>query len=209
MQPILYSFRRCPYAIRARLAIASSGVKVTLREVLLRDKAQAFLDVSPSATGPCLVTQDAVLDESFDIMLWALKHNDPDGLLTMPKDGFALIETFDDAFKSALDKTKYAVRHPDGDPEETRAEAMAILNNLEQQLASGWLYEGRQTLADIAVLPFVRQFAMIDKTRFDAEATPHVSRWLETFLKSFQFNNVMQKYAPWQKGDPALTFPES
>lgn len=207
MIPVLYSFRRCPYAIRARLAIASSGVQVELREILLRDKPTAFLDASPSATVPCLVTAEGVLDESFDIMRWALAQNDPKGLCDMPNEGRDLVELFDGPFKRALDLTKYAVRHPDSDAEETRAEAMQILAALEPQLADGWLYGRRPTLADLATLPFVRQFAMIDKPRFDTEATPRVSAWLETFLTSERLARVMQKYPPWQAGDTPTHFP--
>ncbi|MCK0140232.1 glutathione S-transferase [Aliiroseovarius sp. F47248L] len=207
MLPILYSFRRCPYAIRARLAIASSGVQVELREILLRDKPQAFLDASPTATVPCLVTADSVLDESFDIMRWALAQNDPDALCDMPSAGFDQIDIFDGPFKRALDQTKYAVRHPDSDPEVTRAEAMKILAVLETQLGGGWLFGNRPTLADFATLPFIRQFAMIDKPRFEAEATPRVSAWLEKFLASDRLANVMQKYPPWKTGDAPTTFP--
>lgn len=207
MTPILYSFRRCPYAIRARLAIASSGVTVELREILLRDKAQAFLNASPSATVPCLVTSQMVLDESFDIMRWALEQHDPEDLLQMPDQGFDLIETFDGRFKRALDLTKYAVRHPESDPEDTRREAMHMLEGLEDQLANGWLYGDRASLADLAILPFVRQFAMIDKARFDREATTHVSTWLETFLAADRFAAVMQKFPPWVEGDPPVSFP--
>ncbi|MCK8484353.1 glutathione S-transferase [Aliiroseovarius sp. S2029] len=207
MIPVLYSFRRCPYAIRARLAIASSGVQIELREILLRDKPTAFLDASPSATVPCLVTAEGVLDESFDIMRWALAQNDPEGLCDMPDEGRDLVDLFDGPFKRALDLTKYAVRHPDSDPEETRAEAMEILAALEPQLAGGWLYGNAPTLADFATLPFVRQFAMINKPRFDTEATPRVSAWLETFLTSNRLANVMQKYAPWQAGDTPTHFP--
>lgn len=207
MRPVLYSFRRCPYAIRARLAIASSGVQIELREILLRDKPTAFLDASPSATVPCLVTAEGVLDESFDIMRWALAQNDPEGLCDMPDEGRDLVDLFDGPFKRALDLTKYAVRHPDSDPEETRAEAMEILAALEPQLADGWLYGNAPTLADFATLPFVRQFAMINKPRFDTEATPRVSAWLETFLTSNRLANIMQKYAPWQAGDTPTHFP--
>jgi len=153
MHPILYSFRRCPYAIRARLAIASSGIQVELREVFLRDKPQAFLDASPTATVPCLVTEGIVLDESYDIMRWALAQSDPEQLEDMPDDGVA-------------------------------TDAMKMLAELEPLLVNGWLFGTRPTLADLAILPFVRQFAMIEKPRFDTEATPHVSAWLETFLAS-------------------------
>ena len=204
MTPVLYSFRRCPYAIRARLALAGAGVTVELREVVLRDKPQAFLEASPSATVPCLVA-DEVLDESLDIMLWALAQNDPEGLLAERAPD--LIAQFDGPFKRALDLTKYAVRYPNSDPEQTRAEAMEILGTLEGQLADGWLFGDRPRLPDLAILPFVRQFAMIDKPRFDAEATPRVLAWLETFLASDRLANVMQKRPAWQPGDAPILWP--
>lgn len=205
MTPILYSFRRCPYAIRARLALASSGVRVELREVVLRDKPQAFLDVSPSATVPCLVLGDSVLDESFDIMEWALEQTDPEQLMAQPDSD--LIARFDGPFKQALDLTKYAVRHPNSDPEVTRAQAMHMLAELEDQLGDGWLFGDQPRLADLAILPFVRQFAMIDKARFDSEATPRVSAWLNDFLTSDRLANVMQKRAAWVVGDAPILFP--
>lgn len=208
MRPILYSFRRCPYAIRARLAIASSGLQVELREILLRDKPAAFLAASPSATVPCLVTHDGVIDESLDVMIWALDQSDPEHLLDMPQAGHDLIAQFDGSFKQALDHTKYAVRHPDRDPEDERAKAMSVLAELEGQLAKHpWLYGDVPRLADLAILPFVRQFAMIDKARFDGDATPGVRRWLDQFLISSRLQNVMTKYTPWAEGDPLLKFP--
>ena len=207
MTAILYSFRRCPYAIRARLAIASAGVPVELREILLRDKPAAFLEASPSATVPCLVSNSGVLDESLDVMTWALGQSDLEGLLQMPEAGHDLIERFDGPFKRALDLTKYAVRHPDSDPEATRAEAMEILAGLEDQLTEGWLFGAHPTLADLATLPFVRQFANIDKARFDSEVTPHVSAWLETFLSSDRLAFVMKKNPVWTEGDAPLLFP--
>ncbi|MBU2487130.1 MAG: glutathione S-transferase N-terminal domain-containing protein, partial [Alphaproteobacteria bacterium] len=112
MKPVLYSFRRCPYAMRARLAVASAGVEVELREILLRDKPAAFLAASPSATVPCLVTDSGVIDESLDVMLWALTQNDPEGWLQMPEAGHDWITRADGPFKQALDRTKYANRYP-------------------------------------------------------------------------------------------------
>jgi glutathione S-transferase len=208
MTPILYSFRRCPYAMRARLAVAVSGVPVELREVLLRDKAPEFLETSPSATVPCLKTDEAVLDESFDIMRWALGQNDPDGWLDMPEDGFALIEQADGPFKQALDRTKYATRYPDCDPDAERAKAHVFLHCLNDQIGEkGGLYKETPSLADMAILPFVRQFAFIDKARFDAEDWPHLSGWLETFLASDLFQSIMPKFPVWKAGDEVTLFP--
>lgn len=208
MQPILYSFRRCPYAIRARLAVASSGVSVELREVLLRDKAPAFLATSPSATVPCLQSDDGVTDESLDIMIWALQRSDPEGLLDMPEAGHALIETNDGAFKTALDRYKYHTRHADVDPARERAKASAFLALLETHLQENdWLFGNRPTLADLAILPFVRQFAFVDKPWFDAQPWPNLSHWLERFIASDRFRAIFQKYPKWESGDPITLFP--
>lgn len=201
MTPILYSFRRCPYAMRARLAVSVSGIEVALREIVLRDKAPAFLAVSPSATVPCLEDNGSVIDESLDVMIWALSQNDPDGWLEMPKAGHDLIAEADGPFKKALDQTKYHTRYPDLDPEESRAKAMAFLTALEPQLAEGFLFGPRPSLADMAILPFVRQFAFIDKARFDADAGPNLSGWLETFLVSDLFATIMPKLPKWVEGE--------
>ena len=208
MTPILYSFRRCPYAMRARLAIAASGVAVELREVLLRDKAPEFLATSPSATVPCLKYGDTVIDESLDVMKWALAQQDPLGWLDMPAQGHALIAQADGPFKTALDRTKYATRYPDADPVESRARAHEFLFQLDALIADkAFLYGDKATLADMAILPFVRQFAFIDKPRFDAQGWPGLARWLATFLESELFQQIMLKYPVWKAGDAPIRFP--
>ena len=207
MTPILYSFRRCPYAMRARLALTVSGSQVVLREVVLRDKPQAFLAVSPSATVPCLQTADAVIDESLDIMRWALARSDPDGWLAMPDAGWDWIAQADGPFKHALDRTKYATRYPDEDPQAHRAAAHDFLAQLDAQI-DGWIF-GRISLADMAILPFVRQFAFIDKPLFDAQPWPDLHSWLDRFLNSAEFADVMVKYPAWSEGDPPVCFPAS
>lgn len=208
MIPVLYTFRRCPYAMRARLAISVSGVTVELREVLLRDKAPEFLETSPSASVPCLKVGDVVLDESFDIMRWALSQNDPVGWLDMPEEGLSLIEQADGPFKQALDRTKYATRYPESDPEQARGRAHGFLYGLNDQIGDkGFLYKQTPSLADMAILPFVRQFAFIDKTRFDGEDWPHLSGWLETFLATDLFRSIMPKFPVWKAGDDVTLFP--
>lgn len=208
MQPILYSFRRCPYAIRARLAVASAGVTVELREVVLRDKAPEFLAASPSATVPCLVAGHTVIDESLDVMKWALERSDPEALLNMPEEGWALIETTDGPFKAALDRYKYHTRHADVDPEHERGKASAFLAELETHLdARDWLFGNRPTIADLAILPFVRQFAFVDKSWFDTQPWPNLSAWLERFIASDRFRAVFQKYPKWETGDEVTLFP--
>lgn len=203
---ILYSFRRCPYAMRARLAVASAGVEVDLREVVLRDKPVAFLEASPSATVPCLVTSDAVIDESLDVMLWALGENDPEGWLSLPEAGFDWIARADGPFKQALDRTKYAQRYPELDPVDERSKAGAFLSELDG-LIDQWMF-GQPTIADFAILPFVRQFAFIDKDWFDAQPWPALQSWLEAFLASERFEAIMQKYPQWGEGDAPVRFPQ-
>ena len=205
--PILWSFRRCPYAIRARLAINAAGVPVELREILLRDKPGAFLAASPSATVPCLELPDQVLDESLDIMVWVLKQRDPQGWLQMPDDGWALITENDGPFKAALDHVKYAVRFPEVDPQAERAKAAEHLCALDARLrGQDWLFGASATLADFALLPFVRQFANVDRAWFDAQGWPDVSGWLDRFLQSAEFADVMTKYPPWTDGDAPVPF---
>lgn len=206
MTPTLYSFRRCPYAMRARLAILAAGTPVHLREILLRDKPQAFLDASPSGTVPCLVLPDQVIDESLDIMVWALEHADPDGMLDMPKAGWDLIARCDGPFKYALDRTKYATRFPDEDPAAHRADAAAFLAELDNRIATH-IFK-RPSLADMAIVPFVRQFAFIDKAWFDAQPWHNLLGWLDRFLSSDAFGLVMQKYPTWREGDAPARFPQ-
>lgn len=204
MTPILYSFRRCPYAMRARLAIVAAGVQVELREVVLRDKPAAFLAASASGTVPCLVTDTGAIDESLDIMKWALSGNDPEQWLVMPASGWDLIQQADGPFKDALDRTKYASRHPELDPEKQRALACAFLAKLDQTITTN-LFD-HPSIADFAILPFVRQFAFIDKPWFDAQPWPNLQAWLERFLESDHFASIMQKYPQWVEGDEPTLF---
>lgn len=191
--------------MRARLALAVSDTQVELREVVLRDKPQAFLNISPSATVPCLQTTDAVIDESLDVMTWALARNDPAGWTDMPKAGWDWIARADGPFKDALDRTKYASRHPDSDADEQRAIAAQFLSDLDVQINT-WIF-GTPSLADYAILPFVRQFAFVDKAWFDAQDWPSLHNWLDHFLASDAFDAIMQKYPKWADGDTPTHFP--
>ena len=204
--PILYSFRRCPYAIRARLAIQSASVQVELREILLRDKAPKFLEVSKSKTVPCLQTADNILDESLEIMIWALKINDPSNWLKEHDESIELIETCDGPFKNALDRTKYPNRYPDEDAVKNRLLASNFLDLIESQLKP-CLFGERYNLADIAILPFIRQFAHIDFNWFLSQPWPKTAQWLENFKTSEMFNSVMKKYPKWEEDDPETLFP--
>lgn len=206
-QPILYSFRRCPYAMRARLAILASGMKVELREIVLRDKAPEFLTASPKGTVPVVVTDGRVIEESLDVMHWALQQSDPQGWLEMPDEGHAWITRWDREFKPHLDRTKYAVRFSDADPVAARRAAHEHLLDLETAMVGPFIFGPRATLADYAMLPFVRQFANIDRTVFDAQPWPKVHAWLGSFLNSAAFAAVMPKFPKWTAGDPVTIFP--
>ena len=205
--PILWTFRRCPFAMRARLAIHASGVQVELREILLRDKPAAFLATSPKGTVPVIDTGAQVIAESRDIMLWALSQNDPEGWLAMPQDGHDLIDQCDGPFKTALDHTKYAVRYPELDMETERAKALDVLRDLDARLrGSDYLFGPQARMADMAILPFVRQFAHIDLAWFAAQDLPDLARWLDDFKSSDRFAAVMAKYPPWQNGQDQVLF---
>ena len=208
--PVLWSFRRCPYAMRARLGLASAGLSVELREILLRDKPAAFRAASPSATVPCLDLGTRQIDESLDIMLYALAQHDPEALLDMPAEGHALIAECDGPFKQALDRTKYATRYPESNMETERTRASAFIAKLDAQIgAESWLFGPQPKLADLAILPFVRQFAHIDQAWFAAQPWPAVQSWLSAFKAAPRFAAIMQKYPPWQPSGAGHPFPES
>jgi glutathione S-transferase len=211
--PILYSFRRCPYAMRARMALFYSGVQVELREVDLSavpDGLRALVPENP--TVPVLQLPDGqVIDESWDILLWAVRQHDPDGWLG---DGDATllaaeqwIEMNDFSFKTDLDHYKYADRYPEHPAEYYRSEAEAFLQDLEQQLSENrYLLGERVSIADIGVFPFIRQFAFVDKDWFDQAPYPRVQRWLAELLASDLFAAVMEKYPVWKPGQEAVIF---
>jgi glutathione S-transferase len=211
--PILYSFRRCPYAMRARLALIASGRMCELREVVLRDKPQEMLDVSPKGTVPVLIDIDGrVIDESIDIMLWALTQNDPEKWL-MPEQGsvaemLELIAEFDDRFKYHLDRYKYPNRYEDADAEMHRASGALDLDKLNAKLsATTYLFGNSAALADRAIAPFVRQFAHVDQDWFEAQPWLHLQSWLAAFADSKIYKNAMQKYPRWESGNAGIIFP--
>ena len=209
--PVLYTFRRCPYAMRARLALAISGLPCELREIALKDKPPQMLAASPKGTVPVLVLPGgAVIDESLAIMQWALAQHDPDDwLLIEQNQSLALIAQNDGPFKHHLDRYKYPNRYPleaGHDPSAFgpthRAAGALWLASLEEQLQSGsqtpWLFGPHCSLADMALLPFVRQFAHTDPAWFAAQPWPGVAAWLARFETSALFARVMQKYPLWQ-----------
>ena len=210
--PILYSFRRCPYAMRARAALIASGISVELREVELRDKPAAMLAASPKGSVPVLVLPDGrVIDESWDIMLWALRQHDPRGWLGKnechAQAALPWVIANDTTFKHNLDRYKYPERFPEQPQSAYRSAGEPFLQQLEQHLSSTSCLLGETfTLADAALLPFVRQFSAVEKDWFATTPYPALRAWLESFTTSELFALLMQKFPVWQPGNEPVIF---
>lgn len=217
--PVLYSFRRCPYAMRARWAILVSGQACELREVLLRDKPAELLAASSKGTVPVLVGVDgAVIDQSLDIMLWALKRHDAKGWLRPGigalQDMLDLVARCDADFKHHLDAYKYPGRALPADSLEpadaatARERGASFLARLEERLQqSTWLHGEHMALSDAAIAPFVRQFAAVDAAWFSAQPWPGLRAWLQALVGSNLFTAVMDRHPPWQTGQPRVCLP--
>jgi glutathione S-transferase len=203
--PILYSFRRCPYAMRARMALLVSAQAVEIREVVLRNKPAELIAASPKATVPVLVLENGdVIDQSLDIMRWALGRNDPEGWLD--GEDQVLIADNDGPFKHHLDRYKYPERHG-SDLLVHREAALLILSGLEERLNGRTnLYRDSRTLTDMAIFPFVRQFAATDRDWFDAQALPRLREWLTRHENSPLFETAMVRLEPWQAGNAPVCF---
>lgn len=199
MEAVLYSFRRCPYAMRARMALRYAGCAVHIHEVSLKAKPPEMLERSPKGTVPVLLVGEQVLEQSLDIMHWALAQNDPDNwLLIRDGDGRrqiqALIEENDLVFKHHLDRYKYFVRHPEHSQEHYRQLAEVFLQKLEDRLLNrDFLVADQVGLADIAIAPFIRQFSAVDPEWFATSPYPKLRGWLERFVESALFKAVMVK----------------
>lgn len=204
--PILYSFRRCPYAMRARMALWVAGIAVELREVKLAAKPPQLAQASPKATVPVLVLADGtVIDESLAIMRWALGWHDPEHWLA--GDNTALIAVNDGAFKHHLDRAKYPGRYDEEAKIDHRACALALLKPLETRLeAAAYLCGPTRSLTDIALFPFIRQFAHIDRAWFARQPLPRVQGWLDGHITADLFASIMPKFVPWQDGDVPIHF---
>jgi len=218
--PILYSFRRCPYAIRARLALLHCGARVELREVVLKDKPSHMLEVSSDGTVPVLVLPNSsVIHESIDIMRWAMNDNPARhgqnskqwlSHETMNTDEVnALIFQNDEEFKSQLDKYKYSDRHPEHSQDYYLQQALPFLEKLDNILSQSPYLTGNQfRFADAAILPFIRQFSLVDPKRFDELPLPKLQHWLTNALASELFLSVMDKFPPWKadSGEDLVVF---
>jgi len=212
----LYSFRRCPYAMRARLGILFAEQKVELREVVLKNKPVQLLTISPKGTVPVLElinqgsSQQQVIEESREILEWALEQNDPQGLLNTDLTGAkALIDQNDNEFKHWLDRYKYADRYPEFTQQDYRQKGEVFLQSLETLLTKNkYLLGDTISLADIGIMPFVRQFAYVDRDVFYSLPYPYLQAWLKNWLEHPIFKQVMIKYQPWQEGDELVVFPK-
>ena len=200
MKPILYSYRRCPYAMRARIALKYAGIEVEHREIELRNKPRSMLLASPKGTVPVLCIGDLVLDQSIEIMRWAINQSDPDGWGEVDEAiAQAWIAKNDGPFKVLLDQYKYPNRFPELNPESVFDEALQIML-MPMELAlqkAAYLLGNKMTWVDVAIFPFIRQFSMVDPKRFEQLPTNALKAWLGQRLESELFNAVMHKHTVW------------
>ena len=195
--------------MRARMALAASGAEVMLREVLLKDKPAELLSASPKATVPVLVLSDGrVIEESLEVMQWALEYRDPLGWLDNAALKSDWISACDGDFKHWLDRYKYADRHPEHTAEDYRKNAEAFIQKLEDRLSGAdWVVGDAASAVDVALFPFVRQFAGVEPSWWQQAPYSHVRQWLENWLNSALFSAIMAKYPRWESGHPGERFP--
>lgn len=210
--PVLYSFRRCPYAMRARMAIYQADIKCELREVVLKDKPESMLSLSNKGTVPVLLTPDEkIIDQSCEVMHWALNQNDPDHWLDEDaSQSQFLIDYNDNEFKHFLDRYKYHVGYPEQSQEYYRDNAESFLKLLETYLSKHKgkaLLGDRFTFADMAIFPFIRQFSKVDLDWFDSSPYDLLKKWTANIEQSKLFQNCMKKYEQWQPKQSPIYFP--
>ena len=213
-EPILYSFKRCPYAMRARMALKLGNIKCELREVELSNKPEHMIKISPKATVPVLITDGIVIEESIDIINWAIKKKNifknniskKDELLTEE-----IIELFDTEFKYHLDRYKYSSRYENVDIKLHRSECLKILVKLEKYIScekDKWIFGNNVNKLDICVLPFIRQFKIADPKWFNQrEKIKKVRNVLNNFIDSNLFKQIMHGYRVWNEDDDPVYFP--
>jgi len=212
--PILYSFKRCPYAMRARMALCLSKTIVELREVRLRNKPQSMLEISPKGTVPVLLLDDgSVIDESIEIIEWCINNKKDMFKDTLNKDQELFtedaIKLFDEKFKFHLDRYKYASRYENVDAASHKDACLDILKTLDKYINNTkWFFSNNINKIDISVLPFIRQFRIADPEWFDAnQDIPNIQIWLENFLQSKLLNIVMVNFEVWEPNNPIKLFP--
>lgn len=211
--PILYSFRRCPYAMRARMALHYSEINCELREVSLKNKPDALINISPKATVPVMHLPDGtIIDESLDIIHYAISQNDPEGISNVSKNLQEQIDELiainDLEFASLLRKYKYFEKHPEESQESYRKKIEAnFLTKYEMMLDGNKFLFGKRSIADIAILPFIRQFAFVDEEWFFNSSYKNLINWLNMALESDVFENIiLAKHNPWKEGDEPVYF---
>ena len=210
--PILYTFRRCPYAMRARMGLAYAGIDFQIREVDLKNKPKEMLEVSPKGTVPVLLFEDSsVLEESLDILLWSLSLRDPDGWKNHPVEVLSqmaeLVTENDDVFKKHLDQYKYSDRFPAETKHTYRQRGEAFLEKLESRLTGSiFLFGANISYADVAIFSFIRQFSHVEPAWFQTAPYPCLRKWLAYFVDSDLYDSIMKKYQPWQVNDPVISF---
>lgn len=202
--PILYSLRRCPYAMRGRLGILLANQQVLIREIVTKDKPEQLLECSPKGTVPVLVLPAGeVIEQSLDVMMWALQQNDPQDLLRSGNPSLSdqihqLIQHNDNKFIGHLEKYRASVRYRNDDIEQRRNFCEAFITELERKLAQhDYLFGDSPSLADFAVMPFVSQFVRVEKKWFVQSEYQNVGRWLRTHLESKLYTQVMKQYPLW------------
>ena len=202
--PILYSFRRCPYAMRARLALQTSGISVEIREIKLQNKPEDFLQSSPKGTVPVLILNSReILDESLDIIRWALKISDPknwmaEGQLNQIEIN-KILTTLEHDFKQNLDKYKYPNRYTNVNKNLYRDKNLKFLNDLNDLLKKNKALNcSHLSIIDYAIFPFIRQFRNVDEHWFDSLDLAFLKKWLYQIIDSKQFSSIMKKYKLWE-----------
>ena len=210
--PILYSFKRCPYAMRARMAIKLANISCEIREIKLNNKPDHMLEVSPKGTVPVLILENKIIDESNEIIKWALDQVDVfEGNLNKYELNLSeeLINIFDVKFKFHLDRYKYAYRYDDFSKKDHRSECMKILDELNVRISNEkWIFGKNINKLDISILPFIRQFRIADPKWFDGQTSiPNIKRILKNFFESKLLKETMINYKVWEEGSKPVYFP--
>ena len=209
MVPILYSFRRCPYAMRARMAIILCSVRCELREILLRDKPEAMLEISPKGTVPVLQLQDRILDESMEVIEWALQQDSSKFHVYLEAEqqlSHDFIELFDTKFKHQLDRYKYASRFEET-ADDHQQKCLELLIKLDAVIQPDpWIFGDTVSLLDISILPFARQCKIANPEWFESQTFTKVISLVSYFESSELFLHAMEKFKKWNPTDPKIVF---
>ena len=209
--PILYSFRRCPYAMRARMVLLHSKIQCEIREIKLSNKPKEMLAISPKGTVPVLILENGdILDESLGVMVWAIEQGNLRNLFNSgKKEILDLIKINDGEFKDAIDRYKYSSLYPEKPMIEYRKMGELFLEKIESYLEKNKFIFGKNiSLADLAIFPFIRQFCRVDIDWFNSSLFKKIKEWTLFFEGSENFIDIMRKIKPWTTGDKPTLFLE-